>query len=113
MEKGRRVGRQHDDHASRFKLPASDAVTERGAKHLREMTDIVKAGGRAVMVYLVQRPDCRRFSVAADIDPGYAASLAAALTAGVEALCYGCRVAPDAITVAGPLTLDLPNPRHT
>lgn len=90
-----------------------DAVTERGAKHLREMTDIVMAGGRAVMVYLVQRTDCRRFSVAADIDPGYAAGLEAALAAGVEALCYGCRIGPDAITVAGPLTLDLPSPRHT
>lgn len=90
-----------------------DAVTERGAKHLREMTDIVRAGGRAVMVYLVQRPDCRRFSVAADIDPSYAAGLEAALAAGLEAVCYGCRVGPDAITVAGPLTLDLPNPRHT
>lgn len=90
-----------------------DAVTERGAKHLREMTDIVTAGGRAVMVYLVQRPDCRRFSVAADIDPAYAAGLSAALAAGVEALCYGCRVGLDAITVADPLTLDLPNLRHT
>lgn len=90
-----------------------DAVTERGAKHLREMTDIVKTGGRAVMVYLVQRTDCRRFSVAADIDPGYARELTAAMAAGVEALCYGCRVGPDAITVADPLTLDLPNLRHT
>ena len=90
-----------------------DAVTERGAKHLREMTDIVKAGGRAVMVYLVQRTDCRRFSIAGDIDPGYARELAAARAAGVEALCYGCRLGLDAITVAGPLTLDLPNSRHT
>lgn len=90
-----------------------DSVTERGAKHLKEMTDIVKAGGRAVMVYLVQRTDCRRFSVAADIDPAYAAGLETATAAGVEALCYGCRISPDAITVAGPLTLDLPNLRHT
>ncbi len=90
-----------------------DSVTERGAKHLKEMTDIVKAGGRAVMVYLVQRGDCRRFSVAADIDPAYAAGLKAARAAGVEAVCYGCRIGLDAITVAGPLTLDLPNPRHT
>lgn len=90
-----------------------DAVTERGAKHLREMTDIVQTGGRAVMVYLVQRTDCRRFSVAADIDPAYAAGLAAALAAGVEAVCYSCRLGPDAITVAEPLTLDLPKIRHT
>lgn len=83
-----------------------DAVTERGAKHLREMTDIVAAGGRAVMVYLVQRTDCRRFSVAADIDPAYAEGLATALAAGVEAVCYGCRMGPDAITVAEALIFD-------
>ena len=90
-----------------------DAVTERGAKHLKEMTDIVAAGGRAVMVYLVQRMDCTRFAVAADIDPAYAQGLEQALAAGVEAVCYGCAVGPDAITIAGPLTLDLPNSRHT
>jgi sugar fermentation stimulation protein A len=90
-----------------------DAVTERGAKHLKEMTDIVNAGSRAMMVYLVQRADCRHFKVAADIDPTYAQALEDALAAGVEAVCYGCAVGPDAITIAGPLTLDLPNFRHT
>ena len=85
-----------------------DAVTERGAKHLREMTDIVRAGGRAVMVYLVQRDDCTRFSICGDIDPAYAAGLKEATAAGVEAVCYGCRVSPDSITVTRPLTLDLP-----
>jgi sugar fermentation stimulation protein A len=89
-----------------------DAVTARGAKHLKELTDIVTGGGRAMMVYLVQRSDCRRFTIAADIDPGYAQALDQALAAGVEAVCYGCAVGPDAITIAGPLTLDLPNSRH-
>jgi len=86
-----------------------DAVTTRGAKHLKEMTDMVQAGARAVMFYLVQRTDCWRFSVAADIDPAYADGLKTALAAGVEAVCYSCRIGPDAITVADPLTLDLPN----
>ena len=85
-----------------------DAVTERGAKHLREMTDIVRSGGRAMMVYLVQRDDCMRFSICGDIDPAYATGLKEALAAGVEAVCYGCRVTPDGITVTKPLTLDLP-----
>ncbi len=85
-----------------------DSVTERGAKHLVEMTDMVKAGARAVMVYLVQRGDCRRFTVAADLDPTYAKSLKKAMAEGVEALCYGCDVTPDAITVTKSLTLDLP-----
>ena len=85
-----------------------DSVTERGAKHLIEMTDMVKAGARAVMFYLVQRGDCRSFTVAADLDPTYAKGLKTALAAGVEAVCYGCAVTPDDITVGSPLTLDLP-----
>jgi sugar fermentation stimulation protein A len=83
-------------------------VTERGAKHLVEMTDMVKAGNRAVMFYLVQRSDCARFTVAADLDPTYAKELKSALSQGVEAVCYGCEVTPDGITIGKALTLDLP-----
>ena len=84
-----------------------DSVTERGAKHLIEMTDMVKNGARAVMVYLVQRADCRRFTVAADIDPTYAEGLEKAVAAGVEAVCYGCDVSPDAITIARTLPVEV------
>ena len=35
-----------------------DSVTARGTKHLAELTDMVAAGHRAVMLYLVQRSDC-------------------------------------------------------
>jgi sugar fermentation stimulation protein A len=85
-----------------------DSVTERGAKHLIEMTEMVKAGARAVMVYLVQRGDCARFTVAHDLDPAYAKGLKIAMAAGVEAVCYGCEVDPGGITVTKALTLDLP-----
>jgi sugar fermentation stimulation protein A len=84
-----------------------DSVTERGAKHLRELSDVVAAGGRAVMMYLVQRADCRRFAIAGDIDPGYAEALAAARTAGVETLCYQCKLNKDGIRVDRPLALAL------
>ncbi len=82
-----------------------DAVTERGAKHLKELADMAGQGARAVMVYLVQRPDCARFAVAADIDPAYAAALETARAAGVETLCYGCRVSETEIRVADPIPL--------
>lgn len=76
-----------------------DSVTARGAKHLRELSDMVREGHRAVMVYLVQRPDCDRLALASDIDPAYAAALAEARAAGVEVIAIGCSVTPEAIRV--------------
>jgi sugar fermentation stimulation protein A len=76
-----------------------DSVTARGAKHLAEMSDMVAEGHRAAMVFLVQRPDCARMSLARDIDPNYAAAFAAARSAGVEAYAVGCAVTPDSIEV--------------
>jgi sugar fermentation stimulation protein A len=84
-----------------------DCVTARGTKHLAELTAMVAAGHRAVMLYVVQRGDCRHFSIAADIDPAYAAGLRRAMQAGVEALCYSCRIDVAGISVADPLPIDV------
>ena len=82
-----------------------DAVTKRGTKHLVELSAMVAAGHRAVMVYLVQREDCDDFRLAGDIDPTYAKAFAAALDAGVEALCYACQLSIEAITLDRPLPI--------
>jgi len=74
-----------------------DSVTARGARHMLELAERAKAGDRAVVLFIVQRDDCDRFAPAADIDPIYAAAFRAARAQGVEALCYGCKVSPDAI----------------
>ena len=76
-----------------------DSVTARGAKHLVELADMVALGHRAVMLYLVQRQDCKSLSVAADIDPVYAEALATAKAAGVETLCYCCKMSAKEIRV--------------
>ncbi|MCA8926775.1 MAG: DNA/RNA nuclease SfsA [Alphaproteobacteria bacterium] len=76
-----------------------DSVTARGAKHLDELAGVVREGGRAVMLFVVQRNDCDRLSLAADIDPAYAQAMARAMAAGVEVLCYGCRVTERAIAI--------------
>ncbi len=82
-----------------------DSVTARGTKHLGELADMVAAGCRAVMFYLVQRVDCDRFALAGDIDPAYKAAFLAARAAGVEAICYTCDITTEKITVAGPLPI--------
>ena len=82
-----------------------DAVTTRGAKHLRELSAIVQNGGRAVMLYIAQRADCDRFSVASDIDPGYLEAFLAGRAAGVEMLAVSCSVTPRGIKVSGTLAI--------
>lgn len=76
-----------------------DCKTERGVKHLAELTGMVRAGHRAVMIYLIQRSDAKRFRAASDIDPRYAAALKDARAAGVEAYAVTCRLSPESITV--------------
>jgi sugar fermentation stimulation protein A len=76
-----------------------DSITERGRKHLAEMSDMMRAGHRAVMVYLIQRSDARRLAFARDVDPNYGAAFDAAAAAGVEAIALRCRMSPEEIVV--------------
>lgn len=74
-----------------------DCVTKRGAKHLNELSKVVNAGHRAIMLFVIQRSDGDRFSLAADIDPGYKQAFDRAVGAGVEAIAVKCEVTPDRI----------------
>ena len=83
-----------------------DAVTARGAKHLDELAAMVAAGHRAVMLFLIQIGSAERFTLAADIDPTYAAAFARARAAGVEAIAYRCAITADAIVLAGAVPIE-------
>lgn len=82
-----------------------DCVTERGARHMAELASMALAGYRAVVLFVVQRGDCRGFRVARDLDPAYNRALEAARAAGVEALCYACEVSEAGIDLATRLPL--------
>ena len=98
--------RRHLEKGSPVEFP--DGVTARGTKHLKELADMVSAGHRAVMFYLVQRNDADQFVIAEDIDPEYAATLREVRAKGVETICYACELTPQNIEIIRPLTLDLP-----
>ena len=75
-----------------------DCVTERGTKHLGELSEMAQSGGRAVMLYLVQADFPRRFALADDLDPNYLKAFRKARSAGVEAFALCCKVTTEAIT---------------
>ena len=82
-----------------------NSVTERGTKHLAEMSDMVREGHRAVMVYLIQRSDAKRLAFARDVDPIYGAAYDSAVAAGVEAIALRCRMGTDEIVVDKPVPI--------
>jgi sugar fermentation stimulation protein A len=82
-----------------------DSVTARGVKHLAEMSEMVRQGHRAVMVFLIQRGEARRLALARDIDPAYGAAFDAARGAGVEAIALRCRMGTDEIAVDRPVPI--------
>jgi sugar fermentation stimulation protein A len=77
-----------------------DCVAARSLRHLKELTRMVELGDRAVMLFVIQRADCRAFAAAADLDAAYAAGLSAAAAAGVEVLCYDCDLSSNEIRIA-------------
>lgn len=69
-----------------------DAKTERGQKHLRELTTIAQNGQQAVIFFAVLHTGIEHFEVAQMIDPKYAELYQQALSSGVTSLCYKAEV---------------------
>ena len=49
-----------------------DAVTTRGLKHINELVKASKNNYKIYLLFLIQRDDCKTFSIAKDIDADYA-----------------------------------------
>ena len=84
-----------------------DAVTTRGAKHLRELMEVVKEGGRGVIFFCIQRTDARSFRPANEIDPEYSDTLKRAIKSGVEALAYRAEITPEEVELKYPVPLQI------
>ncbi len=84
-----------------------DAVTQRGAKHLRELASLARQGVRAVQLYCVNLSGVEAVRPAQEIDDAYAQALRAAVRDGVEVLAYGTRVETTGIVIDRPLPVKL------
>jgi sugar fermentation stimulation protein A len=87
-----------------------DAPTERGARHLRELTAFARGGGRASAVFVVQRSDARALVPHAGNDPVFAAALQEAARAGVRVRAYACRVTRRGVSLLRGIPVELSAP---
>lgn len=76
-----------------------DAVTQRGAKHLRELAALARQGIRAVQLYCVNLTGIEAVRPAEEIDAAYAKALRAAVADGIEVLAYGARLDAEQIVL--------------
>ena len=76
-----------------------DAITERGHKHIEELLNAKKIGFEVYLIFVVQRNDCKYFSIAKDIDEKYDTLLTKALSKGVNVFCYDCKMSTKGIII--------------
>ncbi|MCF9020837.1 MULTISPECIES: DNA/RNA nuclease SfsA [Pseudomonas syringae group] len=76
-----------------------DAVTQRGARHLRELAALARDGVRSVLLYCVNLTRIESVRPAQEIDPAYALALKDAMDAGVEVLAYGVQLDPQEVRI--------------
>ena len=74
-----------------------DSITSRGLKHINELIKASKKGYEIFILYLIQREDCKSFTIANDIDADYANSLSKAIKKKLNILCYDCKFSPKGI----------------
>ena len=72
-----------------------DAVSERGAKHLRELMEVVAKGKRGILCFCVQHTGICKVSPADELDSVYGATLRRAIASGVEIIAYKSQVCPN------------------
>lgn len=76
-----------------------DAPTERGVKHLRELSAAVSQGYECYLAYVIAMPGVTRVIPNEATHPAYAAAFREAEAAGVYTLYLACDITPDSITI--------------
>ena len=84
-----------------------DAPTERGAKHLRGLTELARQGFGAYVLFVIQMPDVKYLHPNDITDPAFGAALRAAAESGVTLLAMDCAVTEDVMEIRLPVLMKL------
>jgi sugar fermentation stimulation protein A len=74
-----------------------DSTTARGLKHINELVKAGMKDYKIFILFLIQRDDCKYFTIAKDIDPNYSIALSNAVKKKLNILCYDCKFSSKGI----------------
>lgn len=78
-----------------------DAPTERGVKHLDELTAAAKEGYHCRIAFVIQMNGIHTVLPNNDTQPEFRQAMVRAAEAGVQVVCFGCHVEADSIKITG------------
>ena len=84
-----------------------DAPTTRGAKHLRELTALAKAGFGAYVLFVIQMAEVKYLHPNDKTDPDFGAALREAAAAGVQIMAMDCDIKTDSMVIRSPVEVRL------
>ena len=84
-----------------------DAPTERGAKHLRGLTQAAKDGYGAYVLFVIQMSDVKYLHPNDATDPDFGTALREAAANGVQILAMDCAVTEDSMEIRLPVLVKL------
>ena len=84
-----------------------DAPTQRGAKHLKELTHAAEEGFGAYVLFVIQMADVQYLHPNDETDPAFGAALRHAAENGVNILAMDCTVTHDTMIIRQPVLVKL------
>jgi len=84
-----------------------DAPTERGAKHLRGLTEAAKEGYGAYVLFVIQMTDVKHLHPNDATDPNFGKALREAAANGVTVMAMDCQVTVEEMTIGKPVLVKL------
>lgn len=84
-----------------------DAPTERGIKHLNELTECIKQGYEAYVMFVIQMKEVTKFVPNDVTHKAFGDTLRKAKTAGLNILAFDCKVTPNSIIIDKPVKTEI------